>query len=483
MKKILYLLMIGLLSLTGAYSQVRLGVLGGLHSANVLEYNDIRGWDTTTKKFYSPRTGAQAGIILDIPLGKNFYFQPAITYTTKGRQYTKNNDSAAMKASDTVYSKQSLSLSYIDIPLYLTYKIPLSKNHKNSFFVSGGPYISFYYSGKITQQSLTYTEQQYSNVSTPLTVGKGPDTYTTIDAGVNARAGFELGTVFLNAYLSEGLTSFYHPPAAYIGNYYHLLMGASIGFWLTSVSAPAPPPPKDTDKDGIPDDQDLCPLQPGSLKWHGCPVPDTDHDGIDDEHDSCKTIPGFARYNGCPVPDTDHDGIDDEHDACPTVAGLGRYNGCPIPDRDGDGINDEEDKCPDSAGTAENHGCPVVVAIKKETTEKLNYIARSILFNPSSDQLTDGSFTALDTLATLLLDHPELHLTIEGYTDNSGQPKKNLVLSQKRALAVEKYLISKGVPATRLKSAGYGQEHPLADNQTEEGRAANRRVELKISTQ
>ncbi|HXB94492.1 MAG TPA: OmpA family protein, partial [Puia sp.] len=191
---------------------------------------------------------------------------------------------------------------------------------------------------------------------------------------------------------------------------------------------------------------------------------------------------GVARYNGCPVPDTDHDGVDDEHDSCRTVPGFARYNGCPIPDRDGDGLNDEVDQCPDSAGPASNHGCPLPApVIKKETTEQVNYIAHNILFNSSSDQLRDGSFKALDQLAQLLTAHPELDLSIEGYTDNSGNPANNLVLSRKRAAMVKRYLTGKGIVETRLSSAGFGQEHPIADNHTAAGKAANRRVELKLS--
>ena len=479
MRKAFSLLLLGLFGFFAGHAQVRLGILGGIHSAKVLETNNIPGWDTTTKKFMGSRSGVQLGVIVEIPIGhKGFFFQPAITYTSKGRKYSKNNDSATSIATDTVYTRQTLNLGYIDIPLNITYKLPLSANHKNSFFVSAGPSISFFYNGKITNESLTTTANKYTNDSDPLTVGKGANTYKTVDLGVNARAGFELGNVLLSAYFSQGLTSFYNAP--YQGTFHHQLFGASLGLWLTSTAPPPVPVKKDTDKDGIPDDQDLCPLQPGTAAWHGCPVPDTDHDGINDEHDSCKTTPGVARYNGCPIPDSDGDGVNDEEDKCPNQAGLARYLGCPIPDRDGDGINDEEDKCPDSAGTAANQGCPVV-EIKKETTEKINFIAKNILFTPAKDNLTDSSYLALNELAVLLSAHPEWHLTIEGYTDNLGKPEKNLVLSENRALSVKNYLQTKGVSANQLTATGFGQQRPIADNKTLKGRAANRRVELKLS--
>lgn len=479
MRKVLPLLILGFLCMLTGKAQVRLGVLGGIHSSKVLETNNIPGWDSTTKPFQTSKSGVQLGVIIEIPLGhKGFFFQPAITYTSKGRKYAKNNDSATSVSTDTIYTRQTLNLGYIDVPLNITYKLPLSSNHKNSFFVSAGPYLSFFYSGKMTNESLTYTAHKYSNESDPLSVGKGSDTYKTIDLGVNARAGFELGNVLLSAYFSQGLTSFYNAP--YQGNFHHQLLGASLGIWLTSTAAPAPAAKKDTDKDGISDDQDLCPLQPGTAAWHGCPVPDTDHDGINDEHDSCNTIPGLARYNGCPIPDSDGDGVNDEEDKCPHQVGLARYQGCPIPDRDGDGVNDEEDKCPDKPGTPENHGCP---EIKKETAEKINYIAQNIFFKSSSDQLTDSSYLALDELKGLLQVHPEVHLTIEGHTDNQGRPEKNLILSRKRALAVKDYLVKNGIAETQLTATGLGQEHPIADNSTETGRAANRRVELKMSAE
>ena len=85
---------------------------------------------------------------------------------------------------------------------------------------------------------------------------------------------------------------------------------------------------------------------------------DSDGDGIIDDNDKCPNVPGTAKYDGCPVPDSDKDGINDEEDRCPTVPGLARYQGCPIPDTDKDGINDEEDKCPNQAGCGPLPGLP-----------------------------------------------------------------------------------------------------------------------------
>jgi OOP family OmpA-OmpF porin len=463
-------------------AQVKLGIIGGVHSSNVLESNHIPGWDTTTKPFYNTRSGFQLGFILETPTGiKNLYFQPSFTYISKGRTYSHTNDSLKTLATDTIYNKRSLKMGYMEIPLNLTYKFPLTANHRNFFFVSGGPYVSFVYSGKVTTESLTSSTHKFNTQTDAVQIGKGPNTYSTFDYGINGRAGFEVGSVMLSAYYSRGLGNFYH--ADYPGTFHHQVVGATLAIWLSSNGVVKSWRKKDSDRDGVNDEVDQCPLQPGSAAYRGCPVPDTDHDGVDDEHDSCRTIPGVGRYNGCPIPDTDHDGVDDEHDSCRTVPGLARYNGCPIPDRDHDGINDEEDKCPDSAGTVENHGCPVVVVpeIKKEEADQVNFIAHNVNFASGSDKLLDSSYIALDQLAGLLLAHPTWQLTIEGYTDNSGSPAKNLQLSNKRALAVKVYLARKGVADSRLSSIGYGQEHPISDNLTAKGRSMNRRVELKLS--
>jgi len=441
-------------------AQIRLGILGGVHSANVLETNSLPGWDTAVKKFERSRTGFQVGVMVEVPLGHHgLFFQPSVVYTTKGRDYTRNNDSAGALLTDTIYNKSLLGLGYVEVPLNLTYKIPITANRRNKIFVSAGPYFGFFFNGHVTTESLTASSNEYYSVTKPVMVGSGSDTYKTLDIGVNGRVGFEMGNIQIAGYFSQGLTSFYN--ATYPGTFHHQVVGLSLGIWLTSTGTPTTKKKRDSDKDGITDDVDDCPLQPGIAAWHGCPAPDTDRDGVDDDHDSCRTIPGVARYNGCPIPDTDHDGIDDEHDSCRTVAGLARYNGCPAPEPKVDTV-------------------PAPV-IQKETTEKVNFIARNILFNSSSDQLTDGSFDALDQLAGILLAHPELLLRIEGYTDNSGNAAKNLTLSRKRAAAVKKYLVGKGISSTRLSSEGFGQERPIADNHTDAGKAANRRVELKLS--
>lgn len=241
------------------------------------------------------------------------------------------------------------------------------------------------------------------------------------------------------------------------------------------VEVPVVEPPKDRDGDGIIDSLDACPDVKGLAKFDGCP--DTDGDGIADKDDKCPTTPGIAKYQGCPIPDTDGDGINDEQDKCVTVAGLARYDGCPIPDTDKDGVNDEEDKCPNVPGLVSNFGCP---EINKEIVNKINVAAKNVYFNTGSAVLQKKSYKPLNDVAKILKDNPELKVSIEGHTDNTGKAEKNQVLSQNRAKAVLDYLVKKGIDAGRLGSAGYGQDKPVADNKTTAGRAKNRRVEMKL---
>jgi OOP family OmpA-OmpF porin len=247
---------------------------------------------------------------------------------------------------------------------------------------------------------------------------------------------------------------------------------------------PPPPPPMplvvaeaDTDYDGIADSRDKCPSVAGAGKYGGCPVPDTDGDGINDDNDKCVTIKGLSRYDGCSVPDRDNDGVNDEEDKCPAVAGVARYQGCPVPDKDGDGINDEDDRCPDTRGVRENNGCP---AVKAEVVTRVNTNARNIFFQTGSDKLLPKSFTALDDVVAVLNEDAALKLDIEGHTDITGSDAINTPLSKNRARSVYNYIVSKGVAESRLASEGFGSSQPKADNKTANGRAENRRVEMKL---
>ncbi len=261
---------------------------------------------------------------------------------------------------------------------------------------------------------------------------------------------------------------------------YHFYHG--IGFAQSFGKAKEPvvvPPPVpvvlDRDNDGVVDADDKCPDVPGLASLMGCP--DKDGDGIADADDKCPDVAGIAKYAGCPIPDTDGDGINDEQDKCPTVAGLARYQGCPIPDTDGDSVNDEEDKCPSRPGPASNQGCP---EIAKEVIEKVNMAAKNVFFATGSYKLLAKSNKSLDEVANILKADESLMIDIDGHTDEVGTNENNLVLSENRAAAVRTYLVGKGVAESRMKSTGYGEEKPIADNKTAAGRAKNRRTEMTV---
>jgi len=147
-------------------------------------------------------------------------------------------------------------------------------------------------------------------------------------------------------------------------------------------------------------------------------------------------------------------------------------------DEDGDGVPDSKDRCPGTPrGTPVNRfGCPKVLTAEEET--QVLRSTSSIKFDFNSDKLQEGSFASLDQLYALLQKYPGSRLIVEGHTDNVGSDEFNLKLSQRRADAVKSYLVAKGIDAARIAAQGYGETVPIASNDTEEGRAINRRVEL-----
>ena len=230
----------------------------------------------------------------------------------------------------------------------------------------------------------------------------------------------------------------------------------------------------DSDEDGIPDHEDECPDVFGDKELNGCP--DADKDGVPDKLDKCMYIKGLAKHQGCP--DTDGDGIIDQRDGCPNIAGPLSNNGCPEPDTDGDGIIDKFDKCKYEKGVLSNNGCP---GFKKDELEaKLTELARSILFVSGSDVYYKEFEPQLDEIANIMKLHKDLKFQIQGHTDSQGSDEANYKLSLNRVNKVLNYLVSKGVNQFNLNVKGFGETNPIAPNDTQEGRAKNRRVEVKI---
>ena len=481
-------------------AQLRLAILGGPQKAIVEETNSLPGWETTIKPGFASRNGFHLGVLVDVPLSSNgqWFLQPGIMYSTKGREYFNKNTDDIASVTDTVSVTARFHTNYIDIPVNFAYKLHLGG--KTNVILSAGPYMAFFYNGKRSSDIRLMSSDKLSSQEENLEVGNSAGKVSTLDLGLNARAGLEIGSILLTGFYSKGLKDFYQ--AEYDGSFRHQVIGASLGFWLNK---PATTTVKDKDKDGVADKDDECPTLAGPLLTHGCPdkdadgiadvqdrcpdlaglvsnhgcpFVDNDKDGIENSSDKCPDVAGTIAYQGCPIPDTDGDGINDEADACKDVAGVAKFNGCPIPDKDLDGLNDLEDKCPDVAGVLANNGCP---EIKQEIIQQVNYTADKIFFLNNSDKLSASSLKALDKLAILIAADPTLKLKISGHTDNIGSEQFNQALSLKRASAVSTYLVSKGIAGERLQPEGFGASKPIESNETAAGREKNRRVELTVS--
>jgi outer membrane protein OmpA-like peptidoglycan-associated protein len=113
-----------------------------------------------------------------------------------------------------------------------------------------------------------------------------------------------------------------------------------------------------------------------------------------------------------------------------------------------------------------------------DALNKDGFIALYINFDTGKSNIKPESMTIIDQIAALLKAHADLKVSIEGHTDNVGTPESNKTLSQQRAKSVMSAVVQKGIAADRMAAVGWGQEKPIADNRSEDGRAKNRRVEV-----
>ena len=251
-------------------------------------------------------------------------------------------------------------------------------------------------------------------------------------------------------------------------------------------------PDTDNDKDGIEDAKDKCPDTAGPAANNGCPWGDTDGDGLKDDADKCPNAAedkdGFQDDDGCPETDNDGDGIEDSKDKCPNEAedkdGFQDDDGCPEKDNDGDGIEDGKDKCPNEPetfnGTDDEDGCPEKEATVYVTKEKI-VITEKVFFATGKSDILPKSFPLLDNVAAVLKKFPNVKkVRVEGHTDDVGEAKKNLELSERRAKSVYDAMVKRGIDKARLESAGYGDTKPLVAEKTDAAREQNRRVEFTI---
>jgi outer membrane protein OmpA-like peptidoglycan-associated protein len=441
---------------------------------------------------YDPKVGWAAGGWVNIPLGRAFSVEPEVMYSYQ--VYRAENSNAIL---------QDGNINFVSIPVLL--KLHLGE----AFAITAGPQFDLL---------LDVTDDRSAAVKEDL---------KSTSIGING--GFEVfphgRAVIFGRYL-YGLDNMDNRENADENTEYNnsnFQVGVKLRLFGKFI-------PADTDADGIPDENDNCPVEAGFERYSGCPIPDSDADGLNDETDKCPNEAGFERYMGCPIPDTDGDGLNDENDKCISQAGTAKYMGCPVPDTDGDGLNDEmdkcptqkglkqfegcadtdgdgiidnndkcptqagvaayqgcpipdkdmdgvldpDDKCPDIKGPADNGGCPKI--------ENAKFNTQRIQFVTGSSTLTAASKTMIKEGAKLLNsdDFKNLKVEVRGHTDDVGKDESNMRLSQNRANAVMAELVKNGVASSRITAVGFGETMPIADNKTSAGRAQNRRVAFDV---
>ena len=230
------------------------------------------------------------------------------------------------------------------------------------------------------------------------------------------------------------------------------------------------PSPRDPDRDGLKNSDALQAKQREDLdpnQTQASPDEPEDIDAVDDAERAQAIREG---YDACPNLPEDFDGIEDD-------------DGCPEGDADGDGVLDYLDRCPNEDetinGFEDDDGCPDEGPAQIIIEDGRIQILETIRFRPNSSEIAAGSYPIVDQIALALRKHRELsHIEIGGHTDSTGPREFNLRLSQARARSVRQHLLARGIRPTRLTATGYGPDRPIGDNNTEEGRAQNRRVEF-----
>ncbi|MCP1443793.1 outer membrane protein OmpA-like peptidoglycan-associated protein [Pseudomonas sp. GGS8] len=159
-------------------------------------------------------------------------------------------------------------------------------------------------------------------------------------------------------------------------------------------------------------------------------------------------------------------------------------------DEDGDGVFDRRDRCPDTPANTpvDHHGCPlpqypasVKPAEPEAAKSEVITLSSKVLFAYNKSDLTPAARSALDSLMPKLQSADVVSVKVVGHTDSQGSDAYNQKLSERRASSVAAYLLSQGLAPNKITSEGRGEAQPVADNDTEEGRAQNRRVELHIN--
>ena len=241
--------------------------------------------------------------------------------------------------------------------------------------------------------------------------------------------------------------------------------------------------PLDSDGDAVPDGTDACPDTPARaiVKTDGCPI-DSDGDQIIDGIDRCPDTPQGAVVDpadsptaGCPR-DADTDDVPDGIDQClltPTGATVDAQ-GCPT-DSDGDRVLDGIDQYPDTPQDLklDREGCPRVRLDKDEP-----HILQNVIFIEGA-KLYPGAEAWISLLLEAMNYWTDLKVEVGVYSDNSGSPDANRQITQRRGEVVKAWLVEQGVDPRRVMVKGYGAVNFIADNDSDEGKTKNRRVEVR----
>ena len=192
--------------------------------------------------------------------------------------------------------------------------------------------------------------------------------------------------------------------------------------------------------------------------------------------------------------DSDGDGVPDRDDICPDVKGKRMYLGCPEEEEDpiaqapspdpNPGAQPMTDPVPGNQQTLTPDPTPTTIIPPVDPSDLtfLEDAMSRVYFEKGSDELKYESLAVLDTVAMIMDRNPLYDLEVLGHTDNTGSQNENLILSIKRAFKVKYYLVyEKEIRMGRITSDGYSSAAPISDNATAEGRARNRRVEFKMT--
>jgi outer membrane protein OmpA-like peptidoglycan-associated protein len=239
------------------------------------------------------------------------------------------------------------------------------------------------------------------------------------------------------------------------------------------------PSPNDPDHDGLrsatPDDREQDPLAPQPADDAANAVGDegaSEPPNTDAVDDAARAAAIRGGYDACPDLPEDYDEVEDE-------------DGCPEGDEDGDGVLDYLDRCPDEPetinGFEDDDGCEDEGPAKIIVEEGKITILETVRFELNSSNIDRSSHGIMNQIALTLRKHREIErIEIGGHTDSTGPRDLNIRLSHARARSVRNYLLARGIPPGRLSARGYGPDRPLDDNETDDGRARNRRVEFIV---